>query len=1262
MTKILWISPCCVHDFFSEGALQTRNMLRALSERGANIVCLSSTIRTSLEPHTVSPMVRELIKQGQSKFHFDEQNISYIYIATKSNNLLDMTTIEQSLFLDEVTPIMCGMKPDLVIASSSDIVSMACLNTVKKMRVPTAFALLEPPAPNFYFRDVDIIFSTSFSLINKYVLPCKREATYVGPFTQISGPLYQTLQERFKQIGKSLAVYKAEGEKGEPPKTQLNLNVMPFPEVKKRNIVLLYAPTCEHGLGIFLRTVQLALKDPAFEDTEFAVFETNPSEFERNLERYCNQDGSKAFDYKTLKSDIEVYYPADNIELVISKTRVLLIPSLRYVSNSAIGLQALSYGVSIVATYQDAFREQFGHAAQYIDVAQDIVDDINLAPTAESCQPWFEALKTAYFEEHDSLYFWEAMVAFNYENNIKRLAMALKPLLDLKAGNNPQLMRRGSLNLREIMEAERTAQKRAAERLLALNQDAADIAKAEALAKAKAKAEAQARADALAQALARQASALQEDGGINIDGINAADGVPLDEEQAAAIAAQDVDTLEKINAVSVSESYVPPQEMEVEQEEYDKLYAQSVKSIAEGAELYAESVKIMAPIVKSNDEDGQSDALEAQDAAQDELSAADIDNAEALEGADGAPMADTYIQDEQDMAAYSNNDTAFNGNPSYDPNYAPEPTAQYVGQPNPYGAPMQGAPMQPTAPAPEQFNQQPFNSSPDAYYAAQAQAGQMPYDPAYMAAQQQANNPYYNADPYQAQAMQMAQAQQAQAQQAAYYGQNPYAAPYGQPMAPQGMNPQSQYANPYAPPMQQPQVAPPYNPWQQQQAPYGAQQPYGAPQQYAAPQGMPMGAPNMPQQGMVNPWQQPQAPYGAPQPYAAPQGMPMGAPMPQQGMVNPWQQPQAPYGAPQPYAQGQNMGAPMQGQGMPSPWQQPQAPYGVAQGMAAPQQMPQQPYAPMPNQAMRPNMPQHQDMHTPYAPVAPVAPNMPQGMPQGAPQAAFQGGMYPQEPQSEPYRAPAQFSHQFKEVSAPQVAPKPAVAPKAPVPTKVVPKAVAPQAQKMPAPQPPKATVAPAPQTAVKPQAPVVSETVKASPAPQAPVAPSAKVETPTLEPQEEVIKESTDPNLDQEPWNSYKAAEQEQAQQESTQAEAEVVAQEDEQALDSAEELVVEEVEAKEESAEDAESEESDDFDDEAEEDIEEDEAEDLEDSDEEEDESDDEDFDEDEEEADPVEEKKKVDAQTHAIRSQNRMSPDGIKQGLAAANELIASLLNGR
>ena len=410
MIKILWVQLCCVHDHLNPVSGQVRHMIAALKQRGAELAVLSSTIRTSTNPNTVAQNVREQIQHSTTKFHLLEDDIPYVYTTTASNNLGDMTVLEQRNFYNEMTPIICGFKPDLVIASSSDIVTMSCLNLAKQCGLPTAFVLLEHPTFEYSFRDSDLIVATSQFLIDSYVTPQGRSATYLGPFIKLSGPLL----------------------------------------------------TKAHETGATSTTVKRCRADRTLFSYQFAVLEREPNQFVSSLNEYYDADsGQKSYDLNHFHY-LKVYPYTTNLHELLSQTRAFVMPTLSYDCTPEVSLEAISHGVSVITTDQPTLQEFLGPQACYLDVDQEVIDHLTTPPQAHEVEPWYEALKA---QINSSINLKALKLLFeqnSFECSCKRLALALKPLTDQHAGDRPQILRSGAFSLRAIIRAELDAQEQAA--------------------------------------------------------------------------------------------------------------------------------------------------------------------------------------------------------------------------------------------------------------------------------------------------------------------------------------------------------------------------------------------------------------------------------------------------------------------------------------------------------------------------------------------------------------------------------------------------------------------------------------------------------------------------------------------------------------------------------------------------------------------------------------------------------------------------------
>lgn len=470
MKKILWISTCCVHDLASESMLQVRNMIASLADRSASLVCLSSTIRSNNDPNSLHPAARELITHSANKFQFADDRVQYIYTITGQHPLANMTTLEQSQFYNEMTPIICGFKPDVVITSSSDIVSMACLNLAKHLDIPTVFVLLEPPAREFNFADVDLIVSSSESLTKDYVITQGKKALQVGPFVCPNGPIMEAYLQAKHQHMQALRQKQEQEQKQEQlshlqSKASIDWSSLPFPNVEQRSLVLMVSPNVEHGLGIFLSMVKACSQDPLFQNYEFAVLETEDNQFLLNTNSYTNKNQElNVFTQETI-SKVKVFGMGHDINDLLAKSRVLIMPTLSLVSNSSLGLQSLSHGVPIITTSQNILKEQLKDAATYVDVDQELIDNLYLAPEPKQVSPWVEALKNELLNDFDRNRIWLALEHSDFIGSCRRLALGLKPLLAKRAGDNPQLLRLGTFSLRAIIQSEIEAQKKEAQRV-----------------------------------------------------------------------------------------------------------------------------------------------------------------------------------------------------------------------------------------------------------------------------------------------------------------------------------------------------------------------------------------------------------------------------------------------------------------------------------------------------------------------------------------------------------------------------------------------------------------------------------------------------------------------------------------------------------------------------------------------------------------------------------------------------------------------------
>lgn len=433
MANILWISTISVHDELNDAAKQVRNMLTSLAQRRARVLCLTASIFTSMDQYALSPVLTKRIEEETNTpdltFNVVDNGVAYLYCKTKSYALSNMSTQEQRFFVGQMFPLIAQFKPDLVITSCSDIVAMSCLNMAKTSGIPTSYVLNEPVSNEFVFQDIDLILSTTQSLTDDFVTPLGRSAIQIGNFLPVGK---DDVSSRLSKLDDAKAL-------------------------AKKKQILFVSPTPDKGLGVFLRIVEKARHHEVLKDYSFSILERESNQLNLALEALKDPNASEGKvnldDYK----DIKVMNSSQDIDSVLGNVRLMVMPTLSYASTSESALKALNHGVPVITTDQPNLRELLSDGASYIEMKQEVIDTNDTLPDMSEADIWIEHIVNMLNDEEAPKRALMASTKYNYEASTKRLAMAIKPLTDMKSSNNPQLFRSGPYSLRLANESEMEA-------------------------------------------------------------------------------------------------------------------------------------------------------------------------------------------------------------------------------------------------------------------------------------------------------------------------------------------------------------------------------------------------------------------------------------------------------------------------------------------------------------------------------------------------------------------------------------------------------------------------------------------------------------------------------------------------------------------------------------------------------------------------------------------------------------------------------------
>ena len=406
MPKLLWVSPLSVHDTTNASATQWRNMLLSLKAREVDIVGLSALNFLQESGTSMFTDLDEKLKGNENSFNLNDNNINFIYMRTKSRHLGDMTSQEQRNFYAKFCAIINAFRPDVVMGCGTDMLSMVCFDEAKRRGLPTVYTLLDGTPRRFNFPNIDVVVTDSSATANLYATMQKINCVVTGSFLPVVGSKPQ------------------EGE-----------------SVERKRITMIN-PSLDKGLTIFARLAQM--NPAAAQVFKFTVYETYQGQFAEQIAKAHELGSSEpAFSAEALNS-IEVLPPTTPSREVLAQTKLLVAPSLSFEGINPIAREAVASGIPVLATNQIGLAESIGEAGVLVEIPAYCLNDHQVVPRTEDMTNFIKGLTMALSEDYTERC-QKVSRRFDVNLSANRLAVILKPLFDQRAGNNPQLLRNGSL-------------------------------------------------------------------------------------------------------------------------------------------------------------------------------------------------------------------------------------------------------------------------------------------------------------------------------------------------------------------------------------------------------------------------------------------------------------------------------------------------------------------------------------------------------------------------------------------------------------------------------------------------------------------------------------------------------------------------------------------------------------------------------------------------------------------------------------------------
>lgn len=359
MSKILWVSPCALHDTSSGAARHAKSILEEIvraSKGKIEVKALGGLIFDNTNGVKYLLEQQEKTKNGNFA-NFVDNGINYIYAKTRSASYDDMSFAEQQLFFAYYTQLANDFKPDVIIGYGANCLCTTIFADAQQRGIKTVYLLCNGNHKNYSFFLSNMVLCDSHAMAKYYqdnfginILPIGCFIDRQSVVSLKRTPQYITLINPAPQKGLSFLVKLALIYKEKYPDRK-------FLIVKSRG-----------AFADFIGKLKVKKADGSFE-TPYTV-----DDF----------------------SNIEVVDHTPNIKEIYAITKVLLVPSLGYEAWSRVSTEAIMNGIPVLSSKIGGIPEAINGGGISFDIPQEYNDDFNLIPSDEDIKPWLEALDDLY--------------------------------------------------------------------------------------------------------------------------------------------------------------------------------------------------------------------------------------------------------------------------------------------------------------------------------------------------------------------------------------------------------------------------------------------------------------------------------------------------------------------------------------------------------------------------------------------------------------------------------------------------------------------------------------------------------------------------------------------------------------------------------------------------------------------------------------------------------------------------------------------------
>ncbi|WP_299393074.1 glycosyltransferase [uncultured Desulfovibrio sp.] len=400
MPKLLWVSPCALHDTSSGAALQCRVMLHKLQQRGVEIKALGGLIFD--HPAGFALLEKSVAQIDPKKRHFtvNDANMEFVYMRTEQTAARKICAEEQDHFFQLFLTLLATFRPDAIMGYGGDMLSMTVRAEARRRGIPVVYVLCNGNHKAFAFPDCDLVITDS----------------------QATSAYYR------QQFGINVI-----------PAGVFILPEMVRAEQREPRYVTLVNPAPAKGAAILARLALMAQKE--LPDVRFLALQSR-GDFAACVPQLHLPDSEEKPLVMDMFPNVDRAKHMTNMKPIYAATRVLLAPSLWYESWGRVATEAVLNGIPVLASRSGGLPEAVGEGGICLDAPEACRKDHLRLPTEEEMRPWMDALKRLLTED------WtepcaRAAAAHDVERYADRLLELLQPLFDRRASCHPQYFRSG---------------------------------------------------------------------------------------------------------------------------------------------------------------------------------------------------------------------------------------------------------------------------------------------------------------------------------------------------------------------------------------------------------------------------------------------------------------------------------------------------------------------------------------------------------------------------------------------------------------------------------------------------------------------------------------------------------------------------------------------------------------------------------------------------------------------------------------------------